>query len=62
MRQHKINCVFTGDKETLYLQYLQNTINALTAMHIEKRIRESGLSRREQINVLEQLINRLKKK
>lgn len=60
MRQHKINCVLTGDKEVPYIQYLQNTINAFTTIHIEKHIRESGLSRQEQINVLEQLIKNLK--
>lgn len=60
MRQHKINCVLTGDKEVPYIQYLQNTINTFTTIHIEKHIRESGLSRQEQINVLEQLIKNLK--
>lgn len=60
MRQHKINCVLTGDKEVLYLQYLQKTINIFTIIHIEKCIREGGLSRQEQINVLEQLIKKLK--
>lgn len=60
MRQHKINCVLTGDKEVPYIQYLQNTINTFTIIHIEKHIRESGLSRQEQINVLEQLIKKLK--
>lgn len=62
MRQHEINCVLTGDKEVLYLQCLQNRINAFTTIQIEKCIRESGLSRQEQINVLEQLIKNLKEK
>lgn len=62
MRQHKINCILKGDKETLYLQYLQNTINEFTTIYIEKCICESGLSRQEQIKVLEQLLNSLKEK
>ncbi len=62
MRQHEIVCTVTGEKESQYLQYIQDTINIFTVMHIEKCIHESGLSRQEQICVLEGLISNLKDK
>lgn len=60
MRQHEIVCTVTGEKESQYLQYIQDTINSFMVMHIEKCIRESNLSRQEQIAALEELIYNLK--
>ncbi len=57
MRQHKIVCSLTGAKET---QYLQNKINECTVIYIERSICESGLSKQEQIFVLEELLNSLR--
>ena len=41
MRQHEIVCTVTGEKESQYLQYIQDTINTFTVMHIEKCIHEA---------------------
>lgn len=60
MRQHKIVCSLTGANETQYLQDLQNKVNEYTAIYIERSICESGLSKQEQIFVLEELLNSLR--
>lgn len=57
MRQHKIVCSLTGADEA---QYLQNKVNEYTTIYIERSICESGLSKQEQIFVLEELLNSLR--
>lgn len=62
MRNHDIVCNVTGERESQWLQYIQDKINIFTVIHLEKYISESGMSRQEQICMLEGLISNLKDK
>lgn len=57
MRNHRINCQFQGTKPMKELQYL---VNYFTIVYIEDLLKNSDLSKEEQIAVLSEMLRNLK--
>lgn len=53
MRNHSIICQLEGKKPAKYIQYL---INYYAVMYVEKLLMNSGLSKREQIAILDKML------
>lgn len=60
MRQHKITCKLHVDDKMRFKKYMQHKINECTIYCIERSMSESGLTQKEQIQILEGLLNGLK--
>ncbi len=58
MREHQINCQIEGDKSQCDIQ---RTINIYTTLHITEMLKNSGLARESQIQLLSRMIEELKK-
>ena len=57
MRNHEINCITECGKEK---SDIQNIVNEFSLIYIRQAVCESGLSEKEQIAVLDELIHKLK--
>lgn len=58
MRKHEVKCIIKGGKSDAAIQ---NKINRFTVYYVEKTIRESGLSKAEQLYVIEELLKELRR-
>ncbi len=58
MRKHEVKCIVKGGKNNVDIQH---SINAFTVYYIQKTIRESGLSKAEQLYVIEELLKELRR-
>ena len=57
MRNHEINCITVGDKGN---PDIQNIVNEFTLIYIKQTVCGSGLSKKEQLAVLDELIHRFR--
>ena len=57
MRNHEINCITECGKEK---SDIQNIVNEFTLIYIKQAVCGSGLSKKEQLAVLDELIHRFK--
>ena len=57
MRNHEIDCITLGDKGK---PDLQNIVNEFTLIYIKQAVCKSGLSKKEQLAVLDELIHRFR--
>lgn len=56
MRKHEIYCVTEGDKQN---QNLQEVVNEFTLIYIKQAVCKNGLPRKEQLTLLDELIDRV---
>lgn len=57
MRKHEINCIMEDKKENLNIQ---NIVDKFSFIYIKRAVCESGLSKKEQLMMLDELIGRIK--
>ncbi len=57
MRRHEINCIIEDDRRK---PDIQNIVNEFSLIYIRQAVCESGLSEKEQLAVLDELIHKLK--
>ena len=57
MRRHEINCIIEDDRRK---PDIQNIVNEFTLIYIKQAVCGSGLSKKEQLAVLDELIHRFK--
>lgn len=56
MRMHEVKCSIEGDKNN---KNIQNTINHFAISYIQNVIQESGLSKPEQLKLIEELLKKI---
>jgi len=57
MREHAVTCQVENEESTKYLQY---NINKYAVLYLEKKLRERGLPKEEQLRIVNELIDNIK--